>query len=136
MLNTRHFLPIRHADKELILVKGEGDRKAGKTRQEIAAWVKGRLGWLTPLLGLPAGRTPPLGCRRTFERLLRRLDPDALQKCFIQLTARLAEVSDGRPDGRLIAIDGKTLRGSFDHAHRSLPIHRVHASGGGITPTA
>jgi len=88
--------------------------------EEIASWVAARHDWLVEVLDLPADRTP---CRKTFERLFRRLDPAALQRCFIALTARLAQASQGR----LIPIDGKTLRGSFDHAHRSLPIHLVHA---------
>lgn len=88
--------------------------------EEVAGWVAARHAWLVEVLGLPEDRTP---CRKTFERLFRRLDPAALSRCFIELTARLAETSPGR----LIAIDGKTLRGSFDHAHRSLPIHLVHA---------
>lgn len=88
--------------------------------EEVAGWVAARHDWLVDVLGLPADRTP---CRKTFERLFRRLDPAALGRCFMELTARLAEASEGR----LISIDGKTLRGSFDHAHRSLPIHLVHA---------
>lgn len=88
--------------------------------EEIAAWVALRHDWLVQVLGVPEGRTP---CRKTFERLFRRLNPSALSKCFVALTRRLAEASEGR----LIAIDGKTLRGSFDRAHRDLPIHRVHA---------
>lgn len=88
--------------------------------EEIAGWVAARHAWLAEALGLPADRTP---CRKTFERLFRRLAPAALSRCFMELTARLARASKGR----LIPIDGKTLRGSFDHAHRSLPIHLVHA---------
>ncbi len=44
-------------------------------------------------------------------------------RCFIELTEQLAEAAQGR----LFAIDGKTLRRSFDQAHRQLPIHMVHA---------
>lgn len=88
--------------------------------EEIAGWVMARHDWLVQVLGLPADRTP---CRKTFERLFRRLDPGALQGCFTALTARLAQTSAGR----LVPIDGKTLRGSFDAAHRELPIHMVHA---------
>lgn len=88
--------------------------------EEIAGWVMSRHPWLVEVLGLPEDRSP---CRKTFERLFRRLDPGALQRCFIEITQRLAEASQGR----LIPIDGKTLRGSFDHAHRDLPIHLVHA---------
>jgi predicted transposase YbfD/YdcC len=88
--------------------------------EEIASWVAARHDWLIDILGLPADRTP---CRKTFERLYRRLDPAALGRCFIELTEQLAEASQGR----LIAIDGKTVRRSFDQAHRQLPIHMVHA---------
>ena len=88
--------------------------------EEIAAWVALRHDWLVQVLGLPEDRTP---CRKTFERLFRQLDPTALSRCFVTLTQRLARAWDGR----LIAIDGKTLRGSFDRAHRDLPIHLVHA---------
>ena len=88
--------------------------------EEIAGWVAARHRWLVEVLGLPEHRTP---CRKTFERLYRQLEPAALQRCFIDLTAQLAEATDGR----LIAIDGKTLRGSFDQARRKLPIHLVHA---------
>jgi hypothetical protein len=58
--------------------------------EEIANWVAARHGWLVEMLDLPADRSP---CRKTFERLFRRLDPKALQRCFIELTARLAEAS-------------------------------------------
>lgn len=88
--------------------------------EEIAAWVEARHDWLVKVVGLPAARTP---CRKTFERLYRRLKPTALQACFTELTTRLAEASNGR----LVVMDGKTLRGSFDAAHRALPIHLVHA---------
>jgi len=88
--------------------------------EEIAGWVSARHDWLVEVLGLPTDRTP---CRKTFERLFRRLDPAALGRCFIELTEQLAKATQGR----LIPIDGKTLRGSFDQAHRKLPIHLVHA---------
>ena len=88
--------------------------------EEIAGWVAARHDWLVEVMGLPADRTP---CRKTFERLFRRLDPAALNRCFIDLTARLAQATQGR----LIALDGKTLRGSFDQAHRVSPLHLVHA---------
>lgn len=88
--------------------------------EEIAGWVVARHAWLVQVLGLPEDRSP---CRKTFERVLRRLEPTALQRCFITLTQRLADKSAGR----LVAIDGKSLRGSFDRAHRDLPIHLVHA---------
>jgi len=43
--------------------------------EEVAGWVAARHDWLVEVLGLPADLTP---CRKTFERLFRRLDPEAL----------------------------------------------------------
>ena len=70
--------------------------------EEIAGWTLARHDWLAVVLGLPEHRSPS---RKTFERLLRRLDPAALQGCFIELTQRLAEKSAGR----LIAIEYEKL---------------------------
>jgi hypothetical protein len=81
--------------------------------KEIADWVEARHDWRVEDSGLPEGRTT---CCKTFERLCRRLDPAPLGRWFIDLAGALAE-----------AIDGKTLRGSSDHAHRKLPIHLVRA---------
>jgi len=86
----------------------------------IADWAEERHAWLVELLGLPEDRSP---CSDTFERIFRRMDPAAFQQTFIQLTQGFASASGGR----LVAIDGKTLRRSFDHARRELPLHLVHA---------
>jgi predicted transposase YbfD/YdcC len=90
----------------------------------VADWVGHRLDWLRELLGLPDDRRPHAS---TFERVFRRLEPEPLQRHLIALTQRLADASDGR----LIPIDGKTLRRCFDtspgsprHEH---PLHLVHA---------
>ena len=86
----------------------------------VADWVGHRLDWLGDLLGLPDHRRPHAS---TFERVLRRLEPGPLQQHFIALTQKFAQASGGR----LVAIDGKTLRGSFDAARRENPLHLVHA---------
>ena len=91
---------------------------------EIACWCEQRVEWLAEFLDLPTGerarRTPHAD---TFERIFRRIDPKALQEAFIAFTAGVAEASNGR----LIALDGKTLRGSVDHGGRKAAIHMVHA---------
>jgi len=89
----------------------------------VADWVGHRLDWLRGLLGLPDDRRPHAS---TFERLFRRLQPQPLQRHLITLTQKLAQATEGR----LIPIDGKTLRHAFDtapgrsHEH---PLHLVHA---------
>ncbi len=54
------------------------------------------------------------------------LDPDALEAAF----RRHARHLDGTPvpgGKRLIALDGKTLRGSFDHLHDRTTVHVLSA---------
>jgi predicted transposase YbfD/YdcC len=61
--------------------------------------------------------------RDTFRRLFAALDPDAFEKWFLAWTSQLVRSSDGR----LIALDGKTLRRSFQSAGGKAAIHLVSA---------
>lgn len=58
----------------------------------------------------------------TFSRLFRLLDPAALAGCF----SRFVEVL-GEAGGGVVAIDGKTLRRSFDRAAGASALHVVTA---------
>ena len=91
---------------------------------EIACWAEVRAEWLSRFLDLPLDehgpRTPHAD---TFERTFRRIRPAALERAFIAFTQGLAEASAGR----LVAIDGKTLRGSVDCGGRKAAIHMIHA---------
>ncbi len=58
----------------------------------------------------------------TFSRVFRRLDPVRFQACFVRFMERFAETLAG-----VVAIDGKTLRRSFDRAAGKSPLHMVHA---------
>lgn len=58
----------------------------------------------------------------TFSRLFRLLDPAAFGACFARFLEGLGE--DGRG---VVAIDGKTLRRSFDRAAGASPLHVVTA---------
>jgi predicted transposase YbfD/YdcC len=59
----------------------------------------------------------------TFARVLARLDPGAFEKCLLGWVQAVQEVTDHR----LIAIDGKTLRGSYDRRGGKAAIHMVSA---------
>lgn len=60
----------------------------------------------------------------TFSRVFRLLNPERFQACFLTFMARFAEACKG-----VIAIDGKTLRHSFDTATGQSPLHMVSAWG-------
>ncbi len=89
------------------------------TWTEIALFGKSKLKWLRSFLELPNG----IPSHDTFGRVFSRLDPQQLERCFRDWIAALAE-SGG---GQLIAVDGKTLRRSFDTAGAKAAIHMVSA---------
>ena len=62
----------------------------------------------------------------TFSRIFRLLDPTAFCECFRRFVEQLGQAGQGvlAIDG---AIDGKTLRRSFDRAAKASPLHVVTA---------
>src|SRR3954449_6823699 len=73
--------------------------------------------WFARFLDLTNG----IPCDDTFARVLARLDPGAFEKCLLSWVQAVREVTQGR----LIAIDGKTLRGSYDRRDGKAAIHMV-----------
>jgi len=88
----------------------------------IHRWAKHRESWLALHLALPNG-IPSRDCIR---RLLIVLKPDAFQRCF-QAWIADAILIDSSNQGRLVAIDGKTCRGSHDEAKGLGALHIVSA---------
>lgn len=60
--------------------------------------------------------------KNTFNRVISSLDPSAFRECFLRWASDFQQEL-----GRVIAIDGKTLRRSFDKASESTSIHMVSA---------
>jgi len=87
--------------------------------QEVAqfAWAKRK--WLKTFLELPHG----IPSHDTFGRVFAAITPEAFERCFLAWIQALAKV---RP-GELIALDGKTLRRSFDRASGKAAIHMISA---------
>jgi len=86
---------------------------------EIELFGKAKFEWLRTVLGLPHG----IPSHDTFGRVFSRLDPEQLEQCFLTWMQALAQASHGQ----LVAIDGKTLRRSFDKASNKAAIHIVSA---------
>ena len=75
--------------------------------------------WFKTFLDLPNG----IPSHDTFGRVFAALDPTAFEQCFMAWVAHLATASEGR----LIPIDGKTIRRSLDTASGKAAIHMIHA---------
>lgn len=85
----------------------------------IAKFGRKRREWLSKFLDLSAG-VPSHDC---FNRVLATIKPAEFEKCLLGWITALQEISDGQ----IIAIDGKTLRRSFDKASGKAAIHMVSA---------
>lgn len=86
----------------------------------VAAYGRSKEAWLRTFLELPAG----IPSHDTFNRVFACIQPAAFETCFRQWTAALVEGSRGK----LVAIDGKSLRRSFEHAwDKSGMAHMVSA---------
>lgn len=95
--------------------------------QDFERFAEERKDWLKKWLKLPDG-TPS---DDTFRRIFTALDPEAFCGFFMAFTASLAP----RLSQELVAIDGKTLRGSFNAADKSDALHLISAwaTAGGLT---
>jgi len=87
--------------------------------EDIEEYGTAQADWFAEILDLPHG----IPGHDTFRRVLSRLDPDELSQCFISWTTALSDLSGGE----IVAIDGKTLRHSFDRAASTQAIHMVSA---------
>ena len=85
---------------------------------DMAIFARSKLGLLRQVLTLKHG--PP--SHDTFSRLFRLLDPAQFRLCFQRFMDRFAEACQG-----VVAIDGKTLRRSFDKASGKSALHMVSA---------
>jgi predicted transposase YbfD/YdcC len=86
---------------------------------QIAKFGRCKHEWFQTFLELPNG----IPSHDTFGRVFAALDPRAFEECFIQWIAALTTASQGR----LVAIDGKTIRRSLDAANDKAAIHMVSA---------
>ena len=86
---------------------------------DIERFGKAKLAFFRRFLDLPNG----IPSHDTFGRVFARLEPAALLACIQQWLAALGRAVAGE----VVAIDGKTLRHSFDTAAEQNPLHLVSA---------
>jgi predicted transposase YbfD/YdcC len=73
----------------------------------VELFAKSKLAWFKTFLELPGG----VPSHDTFGRVFSALNPDAFERCFGAWMASLVSLGGGK----LIAIDGKSIRRSFEH---------------------
>jgi predicted transposase YbfD/YdcC len=73
---------------------------------EVEDFAESKKKWFTSFLELDHG----IPSCDTFERVFARLDPQKFESCFVNWMSSLVEISQGK----LLAIDGKSIRRSFE----------------------
>ena len=86
---------------------------------EIELYGKEKQDWLGTFLELPNG----IPSHDTFSRVFSMLCPDELEKCYLSWVNSVFE----KTDGRIVAVDGKTLRRSHDRSSNKAAVHMVSA---------
>jgi len=86
---------------------------------EVEKYGKAKEPWLRTFLKLPFG----IPSHDTFGRVFAALDPKKFQECFLAWVGAVFP----RPDGEVIAIDGKTSRRSHQNKKGLGPLHMVSA---------
>lgn len=87
---------------------------------DVAAYGRTKFNWLKTFLQLPGG----IPSHDTFSDVFARLNPDAFEQCFRAWMQSMVQLSGGK----LVAIDGKSLRRSFEHGwDKSGMAHMVSA---------
>jgi predicted transposase YbfD/YdcC len=87
--------------------------------EHMELWGKSRIDWLKTFLELPNG----IPSHDTFNRLFAKINPKKFQECFLSWMSEITSLCKGD----VVAVDGKTLRRSFDKVDAKAPIHMVSA---------
>jgi predicted transposase YbfD/YdcC len=84
---------------------------------EVAEYGRRKRDWLKTFLRLPCG----IPSHDTFGRVFAKLDPAEFERCFMAWMSSLVQLSGGK----LVAIDGKSLRQSFEHGWDKLGMAHI-----------
>jgi len=93
-----------HLLEEILLITIAAVLSGADSWNEIEDYGHAKQAWLQSFLSLPGG----IPSHDTFNRVFARLDPDELERGFLQWVRAIAKLTTGE----VVAIDGKALRGS------------------------
>jgi predicted transposase YbfD/YdcC len=91
----------------------------GESWEDMALYGRIKADWLRSFLALQNG----VPSHDTFRRVFMLIDPESFERCF----TAWAESFSTAPNREVVAIDGKTMRRSFDRSREQGPLHVVSA---------
>jgi predicted transposase YbfD/YdcC len=117
--DPRQAHKVRHRLDDIILLAIFAVISNAQSWTEIQAFGEAKQIWLKQYLVLENG----IPSHDTIQRVFQLLAPEVLMLRFMEWTQSVMEATEGR----FIAIDGKTLRGSHDHHKDQKALHLVRA---------
>lgn len=97
---------IRHRLIDMIVIALCGMICDADSWDDLEDFARAKAHWFATFMDLPHG----VPSADTFRRVLSRLDPQAFEQCFMNWMNSVVQQSQGR----LLAIDGKSIRRSFE----------------------
>lgn len=116
----------RHLLVDILFITLSGVLAGAEDCVSIAQFARLKQDWLAQWLALPNG----IPSHDTFNRVLARLDPDALNRCFLSWIEPLRNklrTTQKEGDREIIACDGKQLKGSKDSTRQQNALNVVSA---------
>ena len=110
----------KHNLLDIIILSILAVLSGAESYDSIALFGKQNFAFLKQFLTLKNG----IPSHDTINRVFQVLNPPIFERCFISWAQGLKDSSIME---RIIAIDGKTIRGSKDSFHHKSPLHSVHA---------
>jgi predicted transposase YbfD/YdcC len=110
---------VEHRLVEVLVIAVCAVIACAESWDDIALYGRSKLAWLRTFLDLPNG----IPSHDTFRRVFMLIDPDAFEAGFTAWVGSLAD----RFEREVVAIDGKTVRRSFDHGREQSALHVVSA---------
>ena len=119
LTDPRIFLKMRHKLIDIIVITLCAVLAGADEWTEIAAFGRSKERWFRSFLELPFG----IPSHDTFGRVFSMICPEEFEKCFLDwVRASFPNIAP-----QVVAIDGKTLRRSYDRSSNKAAIHMVSA---------
>ena len=113
---------LKHHLTDIVALSILGTICGANTMVDICEFAEANLTWLQSFLTLENG----IPSHDTFQRVFAKLNPVLFEECFRNWIGSL-DLSENGPLKKMIAIDGKTSRGSGCQTKNIKPIHTVAA---------